>query len=481
MKLQLGYPRSFRRLLAMGFALVVLPLAVGLVGDAISIRKLSNKSREAVYAALRTTQASRALLENIGAQERAIRQYGVLRDPRLFDAYQTLHAAFTELAGRFAEMSLTAEQRQELATIASGEDKLHAMLGETAAVAARSAVPQESIAAQYLALSAAAQDLLKHNNAVIDGEVESLQRLAEGAERIMVIQLLALLPVAAFLVAGFTRLLAGPVGQLEAAIGGLGAGRFDRRIEVGGPTDLQSLGVQLDRLRLRLMQLEERKNRFLRRVSHELKTPLTALREGSDLLADGTAGPLTAQQREIAAILTDNSQRLRKLIEDLLAYNAADFEQSVLQRQVFPLRELIDAVVDSQRLAFTARGVSVDIDAAPLALDADRERIRTVLDNLLSNAIKYSPPSGTIRIRATKEGGEAVVEVADEGPGIAEEDRDRVFDPFYQGRIPGAGPVKSSGLGLSIAQEHVLAHGGRLLLLPGAGARFQMRLPLQWH
>lgn len=475
------YPRSFRRLLAVGFALVVLPLAVGLVGDAISIRKLANKSREAVYAALRTTQASRALLENIDAQERVVRQYAVLRDQRLFDAYQSLHAGFGELLVRFDELSVTAEQRQQLAVIAAGEDRLHRMLAATPGPAGRGAALQESIAAQYLALAGAAQELLKHNNKVIDDEVESLQGLAEGAERTMAVQLLALLPAAALLVFGFTRVLAGPVAQLQAGIGGLAAGRFDRRIEVDGPIDLQSLGTQLDRLRLRLMQLEERKSRFLRRVSHELKTPLTALREGSDLLADGTAGPLTGQQKEIVAILTDNSLRLRKLIEDLLAYNAADFEQSVLRRQVFPLRELVDAVVESQRLAFTARALNVEVDGGQFALDADRERIRTVLDNLLSNAIKYSPPAGTIRIRARCEDSDAVIEVADEGPGIAEEDRDRVFDPFYQGRIPGAGPVKSSGLGLSIAQEHVLAHGGRLLLLPGPGARFQVRLPLQWH
>ncbi|HEX8964668.1 MAG TPA: HAMP domain-containing sensor histidine kinase [Rhodocyclaceae bacterium] len=475
------YPRSFRRLLAVGFALVVLPLAVGLVGDAISIRKLANKSREAVYAALRTTQASRALLENIDAQERVVRQYAVLRDQRLFDAYQSLHAGFGELLVRFDELSVTAEQRQQLAVIAAGEDRLHRMLAATPGAAGRGAALQESIAAQYLALAGAAQELLKHNNKVIDDEVESLQGLAEGAERTMAVQLLALLPAAALLVFGFTRVLAGPVAQLQAGIGGLAAGRFDRRIEVDGPIDLQSLGTQLDRLRLRLMQLEERKSRFLRRVSHELKTPLTALREGSDLLADGTAGPLTGQQKEIVAILTDNSLRLRKLIEDLLAYNAADFEQSVLRRQVFPLRELVDAVVESQRLAFTARALNVEVDGGQFALDADRERIRTVLDNLLSNAIKYSPPAGTIRIRARCEDSDAVIEVADEGPGIAEEDRDRVFDPFYQGRIPGAGPVKSSGLGLSIAQEHVLAHGGRLLLLPGPGARFQVRLPLQWH
>lgn len=461
--------------------MVVLPLMLGLIGNALSIWQLSGKSRQAVYGAVRVTQISWELVENIGAQERVVRQYQVLHEPRLLDAYRNLRAELDDIAARLAQLPLTAPQRDALASIAERENALDAALGQAGTANRPGPMSQETIGTQYAALSQAANDLVKHNSKLIDDEVEELQALTARAERIMAFQLLALLPAAAVLVFGFTRLLAGPMAQLETAIGGLWAGRFDRRIEVGGPRDLQDVGMQLDRLRLRLMQLEERKSRFLRGVAHQLKTPLAALREGSDLLAEGKAGPLNAQQQEIAEILIDNSQRLRRLIEDLLAYSAADFEQSVLRRQVFPLRDLVDAVVDGQALALAARDVRIELAVGDLALDADRERIRTVLDNLLSNAAKYSPQSGCIRVEAYREGNEAVIEVADAGPGIAEEDRDRIFDPFYQGRIPAAGPVKGSGLGLSIAQEHVLAHGGRLALLDGPGARFQVRLPLQWN
>lgn len=459
--------------------MAVLPLMLGLIGNALSIWQLSGKSRQAVYGAVRVTRDSLRLIENIDAQERVVRKFQVLHEPRLLDAYRNLQAELDEIAARLAEMPLTAPQRTALASITERGNALDATLSQ-AGTASGAAMSQETIGAQYAALLQAANELVKQNNRFIDNEVEELQALTAQAERIMVFQLVALLPAAAILVVGFTRVLAGSIAQLESAIGGLWAGRFDRRIEVGGPSDLQDIGVQLDRLRLRLMQLEERKSRFLRGIGHQLKTPLAALREGSDLLAEGKAGPLTVQQTEIVGILIDNSQRLRRLIEDLLAYSAADFEQSVLRRQAFPLRDLVRAVVEDQSLALAARDVHVETEVEDLVVDADRERIRTVLDNLLSNAVKYSPQAGTVRLQARSQDNETIIEVCDEGPGVVDEDRDRIFDPFYQGRIPAVGPVKGSGLGLSIAREHVLAHGGRLALLDGPGARFQVRLPLRW-
>ncbi|WP_186453952.1 sensor histidine kinase [Denitratisoma sp. DHT3] len=476
MRLGAVYPRSFLQLLSIGFILVALPLVIGLIANAVSIRRLSTQSQQAVFQASQVSQASRGLIETLASQERAARQYLILRDPALQERYLTLHQYLDDTAGRLAALPLNDSQQQELAALRRQAAELHRAL---TVPPSPSALTDRQVAERFASLATAAQLMLQHNNEAIDHEIAGLRELAADAERMMLLQLAALLPVVAFLVIGFTRLLAHPIAQMEAAIGGLWAGRFERRIAVDGPRDLQSLGEQLDRLRLRLVALEEQKSRFLRQVSHELKTPLTALREGSDLLAEEAVGPLNSKQKELARILTDNSLHLRQLIEDLLNYSAADFEQAALRRQVFPLEELVAAVVEKQRLAWSARQLAVDLDLAPIALNADRERIRTVLDNLLSNAIKYSPPGGRITIAARNEDGGALIEVADQGPGIPEEDREHIFDPFYQGRIPAAGPVKGSGLGLSISREHVLAHGGQISLLPGAGARFRVRLPLQ--
>ena len=481
MKRWLHYPRSFKTLLILGFTLVALPLAVGLASSALSIRSLSDNSVRAVYQAMRASQASRSLAENLVAQERAARQFMVFGDDGLWHLYVALHARFVDTARQLAAVTSDVAQRKALAGLVDVERQLHDELSASRVKLSPRAQRewQVAVAKRFSELAGISHELLGYNGKAIEREVGELRRSATEAERAMLIQLLTLVALVAFLVVGFTRLLAGPIAQLGSAIDGLRAGRYARGIAVDGPSDLQSLGEELDRLRLRLVHLEEQKSRFLRHISHELKTPLTALREGSDLLADGTAGPLSPKQREIVGILIESSLRLRKLIEDLLSYSAADFEHAALRLQVFPLRDLVEEVVESQRLAWQSKGLRVEVDVADLVLTADRERMRTVIDNLLSNAIRYSPLGGVIAMDGHREGDEAFFVVADQGPGVDEADRSSIFDPFFQGRVPAVGAVKGSGLGLAIAREHVLAHGGRLLLLPRRGARVAFHLPLQ--
>lgn len=475
------YPRSFRRLLAVALLLVALPLVVALIGSALALRGLSEKSVQAVYQTSLATQASRQLAESMLAQERAARQYLVLGDEQLWNSYLEQRRLFAQQATQLARSQLNDVQQQRLAGLVNAEDDLYQRLAERHArgTGASDRRWQESLSLRFAGLTEISRQLLEENSLAVEREIDSLRQLADNAEHRLYYLLAALLPLILGLIFGFTRLLTAPVAQIEKAIAGLHAGHFERAIAVDGPHDLKLLGDELDRLRLRLVTLEEQKSRFLRHISHELKTPLTALREGSDLLAEGAVGELTPAQQEVVAILRDNSLRLRALIEDLLDYSAAEFEQSALRRQLFPLRELIECVIDSQRLAAQSRQLAIYVAMDDIALNADRERLRTVIDNLLSNAIKYSPEATTIDITARREGDDVVIEVADQGPGIADSDRPRVFEPFYRGRPPAAGSVKSSGLGLSIAREHVLAHGGSLQLLPGSGARFAIRLPVQ--
>lgn len=469
MSLNFRYPRSFVKLLSIGFALVALPLLIGLVGNAVSIRQLAAESQQTVYQAVQVTQASRALQERLASLERAARQFLVLKDPALKDTYHRLHEEVAATGGRLAALPLTPSQRQQLGELL---DK------EASVLAAVDAGRQTEAVAGFDQLAESARVLRNSSSEGIEREVESLRGLAADAERVVYGQLLALLPVAVFLVLGFSYLLARPIAQLDQGIRGLGEGRFERTIAVSGPEDLEQLGRQLDWLRLRLMQLEEQKSRFLRHMSHELKTPLTALREGADLLAERAAGPLTPQQEEIVRILRENSLQLRALIEDLLSVSAAEFQQASLKLQTLDPRELVARATEKQRLALAAKGLRIAADVADFPLVADGERLRVLLDNLLSNAIKFSPQGGTIALNWKREAGQAVLDVADEGPGIAPADRERIFDPFYQGKARGVSAVKGSGLGLSIAQEHVLAHGGRIELVPGPGARFRVTLPL---
>ncbi len=471
------YPRSFLKLLAVGFTLVALPLLFALFNNAISIDQLANRSQQAVYRAAQATQSSRRLAELLTAMERSARQMVILGDAALLDTYALNRKQFLGTAGEFAMLPFDGEQKQALDDIVREEAEIFAVLSSSGAVPALQAKAVEG----FVGLADRAQTITIRSNALIDREVEAMRATAARAQRIMLWQLLALVPVVVFLVIGFTILIARPIRQIDTAIRRLGVGEFNAAVEVAGPEDLRYLGERLEWMRRRLLDLEQQKNRFLRQMSHELKTPLAALREGAELLSDEVVGKLSPEQREIAEILRHNSIELQKLIDDLLSYGASQFHRTALEVKPVHVRHVISRVADDQKLALRARNVKLEIDAQDVTLPADFEKLRIIVDNLMSNAVKFSPTGGTIWIAARANGTHLELDVADEGPGIAPADRAHIFDPFYQGTQGTQGLVKGTGIGLSVVKEYAVAHGGSVEVVEQArhcGARLRVRLPL---
>lgn len=471
----LRYPRSFFKLLSIGFLLAVAPLALSLVMDTVAIGRLAAQSRQAVFDAARIAHGSRQLVEAMPSLERAALQGLVLRDAVLWQGYGERHQAFSDLTADLAKQPLDGDTRKLLSRLVTDESLLDQRLRGEWGSKTKTLTPAQ-ISAAYRLIFAQSQQLLTQANEAIDREAEQLRARAAATEHRAWLQLAIVLPVALFLVGGFTYLLARPIAQLEEGIRGLGERKFDQRIQVEGPEDLEQLGQQLDWLRRRLAQLEEQKSRFLRHVSHELKTPLTALREGSELLADGVVGPLAPRQQEIAGILRDNSQHLQRLIEDLLRHGEAEFQQAALRIQPLRPADIMATVAEKQRVAREARGIELRLEGGDFEMQSDPDRLRVILDNLLSNAIKYAPANSTVALTAVEEGGHVRLRVLDEGAGIAPEDRERVFEPFFRGAIPAAGAVKGTGLGLSICRDHVQALGGSIEIGTGRGD-FSVILP----
>jgi two-component system sensor histidine kinase GlrK len=288
--------------------------------------------------------------------------------------------------------------------------------------------------------------------------------------------------VALTIALALTRYIARPISEIDGAIRQLGGADFSKPIAVRGPEDLRYLGRRLDWLRRRLDEFETQKNRFLRHVSHELKTPLTAIREGAELLNDKVAGPLAPTQVQVVSIMRDNSVKLQRLIEELLDYQRALHAAASLEVRLVELNELVRDAVQSHELAAQAKGLRLTIDAQTATLEADPQKLRSIVDNLISNAVKFTPPGGTIVVRAraagANEAGEAVIEVMDTGPGVPAEERESIFNLFFRGRTKSESSVKGSGLGLAIARELVEAHGGQIAVVAGgAGGHFRVTLP----
>jgi two-component system sensor histidine kinase GlrK len=471
--MRLSYPRSFLSLLVLGFTIVVAPLLFALFSNSVAFERLASLSEETVHSAIKVAQDSRSLATRVSALERSARQYSVAGEKTFLEAYQRHRSAYVEIYARLDAMALSEAQRTELEAIGRQVDSIHEFVDKGGATPALSAY----LAREFTSLLDRAQALVTMGDETIDQGIEQVRAKAVQSRNSVFWLMIALVPTAVLLIAWFTYLIAKPISQVSAGIRGLGQGQFARPIEIEGPGDLVRLGEQLDWLRQRLVTLEAQKTRFLQHISHELKTPLTALREGSDLLASGVVGNLNAEQREIARILQHNSIELRKLIEGLLNYSAVHAQASYLDARIVPLNDLVRRVLEDRKLAIVAKGIRIELDSENVAAYCDEDKIRVVLDNLLSNAIKFSPQSGLISFRLYKEGNDAVFEVADEGPGIPEPEREKVFEAFYKGVDPPVAAVKGSGLGLSIVKEYVTLHRGRIEILSGPGAHFRIRLP----
>jgi len=277
--------------------------------------------------------------------------------------------------------------------------------------------------------------------------------------------------------------LSRPIVNLEQAIERLGDSQFGEPVVVSGPADLRRVGRRLDWLRRRLGQLESERERTLRHVSHELKTPLTALREGIALLQEEVVGILQGSQMEVVDILQHNVMALQKHIESLLRLNATSFEARRLSYQPVSLDRLLADLVQGRDLQIQARQLTVLCKAPSITRSLDTEKMLVVLDNLLSNAIDFSPQGGVICLQAELLDNRVRVSCADQGPGVAAKDVERIFDPFVQGERPPPVPRQGSGVGLSIVRELMTAMGGSVALVPNqgkaTGATFRIEVPCE--
>lgn len=470
--------RSYRatsslQLILTGFFLLALLLIVGQLAAITSVDRLAREGRDWIYGAAETLHASQLLATDITSLERAARTYQVVRDPALLEVYAERRARFAETAYRLAGHRLTDAQRQRLDTLVAEEQRIFAGLrGKPDEL--RKAVDT------FPALDVLGRAILQESGDVISNAAERVQETADATKRRLVFHAIGLIPAAIILAAVYSALINRPIRQLKHAIRALGEGNVVDAPKVRGPRDLEDLGRQLDWLRLRLRGLEQHKVTILRNISHELKTPLASIREGVELLNDEVPGMLNRKQGEIVRIMRTNIERLHKLIEDLINFSVAQAEDPFLNERPVQLHRLLARSLEEQKPIITAHQIKVRRDFGEATVVGDWEKLKSIFDNLLSNAIKYTPDGGEITLALRRNGGNAVIDVRDQGPGIDPAERSKVFEAFYQGQ-PSAvkGHIRGTGLGLSIAHAYVRLHKGTIEVMDStAGAHIRVALPL---
>ena len=463
---------SFPQLLLVAFLLIGLLLGAAALRALFSLEALMAQSRDSAAQAIALSTAAQSLSERSLTMERAARQSLVLRDNQL-------RQRFTEAAGNARDILKRLEDNELPPEFSFNWLQQLTVITELLEGPPETALDRErEVARAFREIDGHSASIAQKVQSIIGTRNEALQARFETSRQELTQQVLGSIFVAAVMALGFGVWLARPFQRIEKAIQGLGENRLDVPIDIAGPADVRRVSQQLDWLRLRLTELDADKARFLRHISHELKTPLASLHEGVAVLGDGVAGALNPSQAEVVNILQHNTLMLQHQIEALLRFNAAAFEARQLKREQTDLMGVLEDQIDAQRLHWQAQGLTVRAEGASVVLPIDREKIASAVGNLLSNAIRFSPHGGVIRLVLLDLPGRVSLDILDQGPGVAEADRDRIFEPFYRGERQPQGAVRGTGIGLSIVHEYIVAHGGRIELLPQRqGAHFRIELP----
>lgn len=224
------------------------------------------------------------------------------------------------------------------------------------------------------------------------------------------------------------------------------------------------------------MRTEQLKNSLLSSVSHDLRTPLATISGAAGSLCDPNSGLSEEQRKTLAGEICSQSMRLNKQVSNLLSVTKVEATELALVKEMFSVEEIIGSALSALDEPAQDGRVVVELDDNTMEVNVDESLMQQALINLLENALKHTPSNSTIKIQVDRNSVETLISVADDGPGVSDKDKCRIFEKFQRGEKT---TVDGTGLGLAIAKGVVQAHGGRIWVedAPGGGAIFKLALP----
>src|SRR6266849_1908433 len=466
-------------------SLAIIIVVAGVNFYALSqLRQLTALSTELVSYHYPSIDTAKRLLANLYTQLGSEKKYLAVRDLAFVRDFAQEVDEFRQILTTLQEQESAPDGQKLLKEV----DRLHQeYLDLFRGEADRQARPTAGYAGRRDALIARMTDALdayvslhetRANALVIDSRARSARAEIITQQLVIAVVLLGL-----GLAGLATYSILYPLRRVQEHIRRIGQGTFGQSVNVVAPSDLRELVDTVNWMGKKLQELDDMKAEFLAHVSHDLRTPLASIREGTQLLLDEIPGPLTKEQREILRIMTESSERLIRLISTLLDLSKMEAGMMEYRIVLTDLARFAKTSVDKVRLLAEGKRIQILTDApgGRLWVPADGPRIEQVLDNLLSNALKFSPEGRTVNLRMVPDvkGGVIHVSVSDTGPGIPPEDLPHIFERFYQGHMQAKTTVVGSGLGLALAKKIVEAHGGRIWVESelGKGTTVHFTLP----
>jgi signal transduction histidine kinase len=465
------------------FALYIALLAGVLVYHVGTIRRSVASGHELTAISDRYRVITDDQLGRIAEMGSSAEKYLVTRDRGYMDKFAELVAAFGGDIRRLDSLALSEEERATLVPLMErwraveievrslGRDSSSALTVETLA---RLEQTLDDVAMETQQLGAAAQTAMTRELARSELGARDAERLAwAAAATALVLSVL----LSALLVRSIVR----PLERLAKGTREISAGRLDFRLDSYGRDELSQVAREFNAMTERLEELDQMKRDFVSNVSHDLKTPLSSMQETNEVLLDELPGPLSDKQRYLLQLSQESGRRLSAMIAKLLELSRLEAAQTATV-DVVDLGQLVHRAMDRYDVARTGKSARVilrEVDES-LSVSADADALTQVLDNLVENALKFSPADGHVEVTVAAHGTEALLMVADEGPGIADADKERVFERFYQTEAGRSVRSRGTGLGLAICRHIVDAHGGRIWVSDNAprGCVLNVSLPL---
>ncbi|MCG8316311.1 MAG: HAMP domain-containing histidine kinase [Pseudomonadales bacterium] len=438
--------QSLRAQWVLGALIATLPL-LGAMAYALIVMDHHNRAqRHLVVVSAKVAEISASILDQAKDLERVSRQYQVLKDERI-------RQLFLQKTYDFRLQIESMQQAVPDTDIQHALSALTVLITRTEMALTEESATDDS-AHHFKILQDETRQLTLDTRNWVQAQLDHLEtEYRESQWHLMVMGSWAL-PGTFILVWLVSVLVLRPVYQLSTAVQRMGKGDLSAHVQISGSSEIASLGENLRWMQQQLLSLESQKQAFLQQITHELKTPLAAIMEAGSLLADEVPGRLNNSQQKVLVILRENANSLQTLIQQLLDYNSV-VKDAAQQCQAEELQGFIrDKLQDLFGLA-NARNVNLILRGESLTMEIDIVRVSMILRNLVSNAVQLTASGASVYVEwgTKKENGCWWLKVIDHGPGIAEDEMNKLFLPFYQGRVKRQGSLKGSGIGLAIVKE----------------------------